>query len=69
MPFSFLDIANWARSRDFEQEVSKDSIYGFPTKLFDLANYLETGGQSGPMSHVRCKDRSDCQGRSQGFED
>ena len=53
MPFSYLDIANWARSGDFEQEMSQDSIYGFPTNLIDLANYLESGGQSGPMSGAR----------------
>ena len=48
MPFSFFDLTNWARSQDFEQEVSKESIYGFPENLIDLANYLETRGQSGP---------------------
>ena len=32
MPFSFLDIANWARSRDFNQEINQESIYWFPKK-------------------------------------
>ena len=48
MPFTFLDLTNWARSRDFEQEVSKDSIYGFPESLIDLANYLGREDSPGP---------------------
>ena len=53
MPFAFLDISNWARSRDFNQEVNHESIYWFPTNLTDLASYLESGGQSGPLSGSR----------------
>ena len=33
--------------------MSKDSIYRFLTNLIDLANYLETGGQSRLMSGAR----------------
>ena len=52
MPFSFLDLANLARSRDFNQMVDKDSIYGFPENLTDLAIFLEIG-QSRPSSGAR----------------
>ena len=37
---------------DFEQEVDKESIYGFPENLIDLANYLEIG-QFRPMSGAK----------------
>ena len=49
MPFSFLDLVNWARSHDFNQLVDKDSVYGFPANLTDLAKFL-VKGQSRPMS-------------------
>ena len=52
MPFSFVDLANWPRSHDFNQFVDKDSIYGFPDNLTDLANFLEKG-QSRPMSGAK----------------
>ena len=38
MPFSFLDLTNWARFRDFEQELDKESIYGFSENIIDLAS-------------------------------
>ena len=50
MPFAFLDLSNWARSRDFNQEVNQDSIEWYPVYLTDFASYLESGGQSGPFS-------------------
>ena len=53
MPFSFLDIANWARSRDFNHQVNQESIYWLPKNLTDLASYLESGGQSRPTSGSR----------------
>ena len=53
MPFSFMDIFNWARYCDFNQEANQESIYWFPQNLTDLASYLESEGQSGPLSGSR----------------
>ena len=50
MPFAFRDLTNWARSRDFNQEVNQDSIEWCPVYLTDFASYLGSGGQSGPLS-------------------
>ena len=52
MHFRFMDLVNWARSRDFDQLVDKDSIYGFPADLTDLAKFPEIG-QSRPRSGAR----------------
>ena len=43
MPLSFLDLITWAKYRNFDQVVDKDSVYGFPENLIDLARFLDKG--------------------------
>ena len=52
MPFSFLDLITWAKYRDFDQVVDKDSVYGFPKNLLDLARFLDKG-QLRSLSGIR----------------
>ena len=49
MPFSFKQLVNWGKLRDFNQKAELQGIDGLPEHLIDFATFLK-GGQSGPPS-------------------
>ena len=49
MPFSFKELVNLGKLRDFHQEADLEGMDGWPAYLIDFATYLK-GGQSGPPS-------------------